>query len=192
MQSIIIKQKKRKWQNKYLFYCTAIFFALGVSNFAVAQEKVFPVPVGNTKQLFFLQRTPNTNTIICELNYKDGIVDKDDPVYVYWIRYQENGQIQELNYVQKKFAYGIKAKEIGLNKYELNFVSYKKYKMYLMQAADKLFHVYTTINNKQVILNRIYIAIKEGGSFWSPNIQYIELSGIDAVSHLPVKERLKI
>jgi hypothetical protein len=28
----------------------------------------FPVPVGNPNQLFYLQRTTNTNTIVCELN----------------------------------------------------------------------------------------------------------------------------
>jgi hypothetical protein len=162
-----------------------------VFNFAFAQSNNFPIPAADAKQLFFLQRTPNTNTIICELNYKDGVVDKEDPIHVFWIRYQEGGQKEDLNYIQRKFAYGVKSKEIGDNKYELNFVSYKKYKMYLMQASDKQFHVYTTINNKQAILTRIYIEIK-GGSFWSPNIEYVEITGIDPATRFQVKERLKI
>lgn len=177
--------------NNRLFFITVSIFVSVVFNFAAAQDKSFPVPVGNKKQLFFLQRTTNTNTIVCELNYANGIVDKDDPIHVFWIRYGEKGQSEDLNYVQRKFAYGINSKEIGANKYELNFVSYKKYKMYLMMSADNQYHVYTTINKKQAILTRIYIQIK-GGSFWSPNIEYVELTGVDPSTNLPVKERLKI
>ena len=162
-----------------------------IFNFAIAQNLVFPVPQGNAKQLFFLQRTPNTNTIVCELNFINGIVNKDDPIHVFWIRYQDKGQLEDLNYVQRKFAYGINSKEIGENKYELNFVSYKKYKMYLMKGADKQFHVFTNINKKQAILTRIYIEIN-GGTFWAPNIQYVELTGIDILTRTVVKERLKI
>ena len=176
---------------RHFFFSTLLLFTQLIFSFAVAQSPNFPVPKDNAKQLFFLQRTPNTNTIVCELNFTGGIVDKDDPVHVYWIRYQDKGQLEDLNYVQRKFAYGINSREIGQNKYELNFVSYKKYKMYLMQGADKQFHVFTTINKKQAILTRIFIEIK-GGTFWAPNIQYVELTGIDMVTRTIVKERLKI
>ena len=178
--------------SKKIFFIIAILGISALFNFAEAQNATFPVPAGNAKQLFFLQRTPNTNTIVCELNYKDGIVDKDDPINVFWLRYEDKGQREDLSYIQRKFAYGINCKEISANKYELNFVSYKKYKMYLMQASDKQFHVYTAINSKQVILTKIYIQIKQGGSFWSPNIEYVELTGLDPATNLPVKERLKI
>ena len=57
------------------------------------------------------------------------MVDKEDPIPVFWIRYKEERQKEDLNYIQIKFAYGVKSKEIGYNKYELNFVSCKKYKM---------------------------------------------------------------
>ena len=174
-----------------VFLSVILFLTQIIFNIAKAQNLIFPIPEGNVKQLFFLQRTPNTNTIVCELNFTGGIIDKDDPVHVYWIRYQDKGQLEDLNYVQRKFAYGISSKEIGENKYELNFVSYKKYKMYLMKGADKQFHVFTNINKKQAILTRIFIEIK-GGTFWSPNIQYVELTGIDMLTHAVVKERLKI
>jgi len=188
------KQKANKIVNiseKRIFFATIMIIGQVVFNFAAAQTNDFPVPAGNEKQLFFLQRTPNTNTIICELNYKNGIVDKENPIHVFWIRYQEKGQKEDLSYIQNKFAYGVKSKEIGDNKYELNFVSYRKYKMYLMQAADKQFHVFATINKKPAILTRIYIEIK-GGTFWSPNVEYVELSGIDPATRSLVKERLKI
>lgn len=158
---------------------------------ALAQENAFPVPAGNNKQLFYLQRTHNTNTIVYELNYKDGSIDTENPVLAFWIRYQEKGQREDLSFVQRKFAYGLKSKKISENQYELSFVSYKKYKMYLKLGADKKFSVYTNINEKPAILTRIFIKTN-GGSFWSPNIEYVELSGVEPNSHSVVKERLKI
>ena len=176
--------------NKILLTSTIIFVSV-VFNFAKGQDKIFPIPTGNIKQMFYLQRTSNTNTIVCELNLNKGKVDRDDPIHVFWIRYSDKGQVEELNYIQKKFAYGIVSKEIGINKYELTFVSYKKYKMYLMMAADNQCHVYTLVNNKQVILSKIFIKIN-GGSFWLPNIEYVELTGVDPSTNLPIKQRLKI
>lgn len=170
-----------------------LFIILLISlSFAGVAQTGFPVPNGNNKQLFYLQRTPNTNTIVYELNYKNGEIDFENPVHEFWIRYQENGQRQELSYIQRKFAYGIKSKKLGDNRYELSFVSYKKYKMYLEPGPDKRLNVYTKINNKKVMLTSIFLKIREGGSFWSPNIEYVEVSGIEPLSRSIVKEKVKI
>ena len=157
----------------------------------IKQHIDFPVPAGNNRQLFYLQRTPNTNTIVYELNLKNGQLDMEHPVEPVWLRYQENGQREALSFIQKKFAYGIKSKKLAENQFELSFVSYKKYKMYLRLGADKKYHVFTNINQQQVLLTRIFIQIN-GGSFWSPNIEYVELTGIEPTTKEIVKERLKI
>ena len=171
------------------------FIVLLIINFftaylVVAQER-FPVPVGIPNQLFYLQRTANSNTIICELNYKNNTVDAEEPVHVYWLRYEDKGQKEELNFVQKKFAYGIKSTFISKDKYELNFVSYKKYPMLLMKGPNNKFNVYGTINQKQAIVDRIFVKIN-GGSFWSPNVEYVEIKGVDPSSGKEVIERRKI
>ncbi len=151
----------------------------------------FPVPPGSPNQLFYLQRSTNANTIVCELNYKDGIVDANEPIHVYWIRYDEQGQKTELSFVQRKFAYGVKSRLISKDKYEVNFVSYKKFPMVLMKGNNNKYSVYAIINQKQAIVNRIFVKIN-GGSFWSPNVEYIEVKGIDPVSGKEVVERRKI
>jgi hypothetical protein len=157
----------------------------------IAQERGFPIPTGNSKQLFYLQRTTNKNTLIYEINYNNGNLDKEDPLHGYWIRYQEDGQKEELNFIQKTFAYGIKTKNIAENQYELCFVSYKKFKMYLRLGADKKFHLYTSINQKTAELTSIYLKIN-GGAFWTPNIEYVDIYGLDPISRSVVKERMKI
>lgn len=171
-------------------YCIFLLIISCLTLTVVAQEK-FPVPVGIPNQLFYLQRTANSNTIICELNYKDNVLDVDEPVHVYWLRYEDKGQKEELNFIQKKFAYGIKSTFISKEKYELNFVSYKKYPMILMRGPNNKFNVYGTINQKQAIVNRIFVKIN-GGSFWAPNVEYVEIKGIDPSSGKEVIERRKI
>lgn len=153
----------------------------------------FPIPPHRNNSLFYLQRTPNINTIICELNEKNGAPDPEDPVHVLWIRYTEQKQRQELSWIQRHFAYGIKSRPLGNGAYELHFVSYKRILMYLRRSpADNLHHVYVTIGNKQILLNRVFIKINPGGTFWSPNVEYLEFKGVDPDSGKELLERVKI
>lgn len=173
-------------KNFFLLILLSAFSSLTV----LAQEK-FPVPSGIPNQLFYLQRTSNTNTIVCELNLDKGTLDAEEPVHVFWLRFADKGQREELNYIQRKFAYGIRSTLIAKDKYELNFVSYRKYKMYLMKGNNNKFNVYATINKKEAILNRIFVKIS-GGSFWTPNVEYVELKGTDPATGREVIERMKI
>lgn len=153
----------------------------------------FPTPKGIKNQLFYLQRDPNINTIICELNVdQNGVVDRKDPILVYWLRYGENGEKKDLNFIQRKFAYGIQTKEIGKDQYELRFVSHKKIPMYLViSPEDNKYHVYVTVNNKKIQLERVFLRI-EGGSFWVPNVKYVELKGVNTENDTPITERIKV
>ena len=176
-------------------------FSLGNINTAAAQiadqsnpsPLKFPTPKGITNQLFYLQRDPNINTIICELNTDaKGTVDKDEPVHVYWIRYDDNKEKKELGYVQRKFAYGIESKALGKEQFELRFVSHKKLPMYLSKSDDdKKYHVYVTVNNKKIEIERIFLRI-EGGSFWLPNVKYVEIKGMNTATNTIITERIKI
>jgi phosphatidylglycerophosphate synthase len=153
----------------------------------------FPVPPHTANSLFYLQRTPNINTIICELNEKNGKPDPDEPVHVLWIRYTEQHQRQELSFIQRHFAYGLKSKSLGNDKYELHFVSYKKVALYLMKSPiDNQHHVYATITGHQAILSRVFLKINPGGTFWSPNVEYLELKGNDIETGKELTQRIKI
>jgi len=151
----------------------------------------FPVPkVSN--QLFYLQRDPNTNTIVCQLNLdSEGKVDQKTPVNVFWIRYTEGAKRTELNFIQRKFAYGITSKQISADKHELRFVSYSKYPMYLMKGKDKKYHVFSKVANRQAILNSIYVHI-DGGTFWVPNVVYVEFKATDPDTGEQLTERIKV
>src|SRR5687767_11479909 len=86
--------------------CLSALFALSGSKVNLTE---FPVPPYSKKSLFYIHRSPNPNTVIYEANLTAGnTIDPNDPVKVYWIRYGEKGQLRELNYLEKSFAYGLK------------------------------------------------------------------------------------
>ncbi|GAB3582605.1 DUF4833 domain-containing protein [Hymenobacter daeguensis] len=170
-----------------------LFFSLLFVVPGTRPATTFPVPSGVTNQLFYLQRDPNSNTVIYQLNVdRAGKLDEDEPVNVFWIRYDEHGERKDLNFIQRKFAYGLTAEKLAADKYELKFAAYNKVRFYLLKSpVDKAFHVYTTIGGKQIQLERVFLRI-EGGTFWVPNVKYIEFKGLASATLQPVVERITL
>jgi hypothetical protein len=151
----------------------------------------FPTPPSNERSLFYIQRSPNVNTIMYEVNEDGGQVEPEHPVKVYWIRYGEEGQREDLSYIQRNYAYGIKSKKLDARNYELRFVSYKKLP-FLMSLSDKdnRYHVYAKINNVDIEVSRVFLQI-EGGTFWFPNVVCAEVRGLDRTTGKPVVQNFK-
>ncbi len=62
-------------------------------------------------QVFYLQRSTNRNTIVYAARFDaDGNLDPHNPLAVYWRRFEENGQIQALNFEQRNFAFGVRVR----------------------------------------------------------------------------------
>jgi hypothetical protein len=176
--------------NRYTLF-TLFLFTVTVTAVTSAQTVDFPVPPHNAKQLFYLQRPANTNTLIYELNIENGVINKQTPIHVYWINYAGNGRTEELNDMQRKYAYGIKATEVSDNIFECYLVAYKKLILTVQEGEDKQFHAYATVNDKKMIITRIWLQVK-GGSLFKPRIDYVELKGIDAVTGSAIEERIKL
>ncbi len=163
----------------FLFFVIGTFGQQSFGQSTIIREGVaYPVPPSVPNRMFYLQRTPNTNTIACDLNVVNGVLDADKPLVTYWLRYGDSpkGEKKELNFIQRKFAYGLNINKISDKQYEFWFVSYKKYHMYLILTKDGKWKVYGKINNSVSFVGSIFIYIK-GGSFWNPHVVYVELRG---------------
>lgn len=156
-------------------------------------QDTFPVPVGIKNQLFYLQRTTNTNTVIYSLNVNEkGELDESTPVKVFWIRYPEGGMRKELNFIQKAFAYGTISKKNKDGSFTVQLVAYKKKEFTLRKSpVDNTYKMYTLINNKESEIKRVYIQIDPGGTLFNPNVRYIEMKGREAATNKPILERFK-
>ena len=181
-----------KTYQKLISILVAALLMYASESFAGSVVDSFPIPKPSPKQLFYLQRTTNSNTIICDLNLDaKGQVIKDNPVHVYWIRYDEGGEKKELSYIQETFAYGIKHELLPTGVYKLHFVSYKKQVFYLKRSPkDNQYKMYFVLNNKEFVLQKLFVRI-DGGTFWVPNVVYMEIIGKDEYSGTPFSYKFK-
>ncbi len=179
---------------KYISLYNSLFIILSSSLQLIAQSS-YPTPVTNKDRLFYIQRSGNTNTIMYDANYtKDKKLDPDKPVNVYWVIYEEDAKKRDLNFFQRKLAYGIDFKPLAnKNEYEFNIVSYPKKKLYLHIDHGGVPYAIIDINGKKANLHKIFVKIDPHGIFsLTPKVKYVELFGFDIVTGLPVYEKIII
>jgi len=154
----------------------------------------YPIPPQNENSLFYLQRSKNTNTIVYDTNIKsDGTLNTEQPLKIYWLRYAADSTIEPLTYIQDKFAYGVKAKPYPgkPGQYIVTFNAYEKKMIYLVRKPDgKHYGAYTLINGRYAEMKRIFLMIN-GGTFWFPNIEYVDIIGDDMATQKSITERFK-
>lgn len=155
-------------------------------------ENSLPTPRGNNL-LFFLQRNPDANTVIYELNLNaEGQVNKANPVKSSWIRYAEDGSTKELSLVEQKFAYGIKCKALENEVYEIRLMAYKSMPLYLKKTeSDHRYRIYIRDEGKDLLLKRIFVRIN-GGTFWYPKVEYIDLITTSSPSGMELLKRINL
>ncbi|MBK6987899.1 MAG: DUF4833 domain-containing protein [Bacteroidetes bacterium] len=153
---------------------------------------LYPVPPTNENSLFYVQRSKNTNAIVYDLNrMPDGTPNPKNPINIYWIRYAVDSAKEELSYIQQKYAYGLVSRPYNSQKnaYVLQFVSYDKKNFYLLPTSTpKKYAAFTNINGKLAELKKVFIMLN-GGTFWFPTIEYIEMIGKDPTTHQMISER---
>jgi hypothetical protein len=119
-----------------------------------------------------------------------GMLNAGKPVDIYWIRYAEEGQRKELNYLERTFGYGVTTTMLADSSYQVNFVASKSKVVELAIIGSRKCHAFMNINNRRSILKRIFIQVKEDS--WWPKIAYVEFFGIDIEGRQPVYEKMLI
>lgn len=174
-------------RSKWLFI-HLLFFAF-TSN---AKFDRFPTPPNSPTRLFYIQRSSNANTVVYDANLMaNKSLNPKDPVYTYWIRYDEKGQKEELTTIQRTLAYGLYTNPIATesNTFEGYFLAYRKRKFVVKLDAKGNPIALFPINNKLQILKRVYVSVDE--THFMPRVYYIELFGKDPVTGKDVYERFK-
>ncbi len=135
--------------------------------------------------LFKINRSRDADEIWYAVNLnKSGIPVKEVPIKAYWLRKTSNNETEPLTWIQNKYAYGIRIVQ-AYNKQTENmkfqFVSYAEQMFELRKKANGEFKVFTTIENKEIEVARIFVQI-DGGSFLVPSISFVKLTGYDISS----------
>ena len=140
--------------------------------------------------LFAIERSKNGNVVqydFCVGN--NGESSETKPVKAYWIL--ENGEKEDLNFLQQKYAYGIKSQEkLSENKYRIVLTAFKD-RMIIVEKIDNFFKAVLPINGKESILEKIYVKAEDRFSGF-PKVYYIDLFGRARKNNLSVKERILV
>ena len=181
---LLIKTTKLMLNYLAIISLSFLLFGFNLSHTNIFQNQTsvfdgYPTPTDNN-MLFYIQKSFNTNAVVYTANIgTDGKLDPNEPVKVFWRRYQEAGQKRALKYIEKKFAFGVNFKPIKgkENTYVFTLVSLKQLKLYVTQDKHGKPQIATTIANKPAQLKRVFVTAEHKGLL--PKVFYVEAFGRD-------------
>eukprot|EP00298_Acanthocystis_sp_HF-20_P028381 c7098_g1_i1.p1 GENE.c7098_g1_i1~~c7098_g1_i1.p1 ORF type:complete len:174 (-),score=72.66 c7098_g1_i1:41-532(-) len=139
-----------------------------------------------------LQRNKNENTVVYALNVnKEGVVDPQQPVRVYWIMYAKEGHpTEDLNFIERNSAYGVTVKHVAeQNHYEVVLASLKSKPLTVKLADGNPVATGLAADGTPIKLKSIYVHAKEGWGL--PTVEYVEVNGFRLDNNEPHTEKLK-
>ena len=151
-------------------------------------ESIFAVSGEKASHLFFIERSKNKNLVQYDIRSTENSTLPDlRPVNVYWIL--ENGRHEELNPIEREYAYGIVHQEkLDENKFKVILAGLKGLEIIVEKLNDS-FKAMVSINGRESILEKIYIKSEEKRT-GLPKVLYIDLFGRTKETGLPIKERI--
>jgi hypothetical protein len=138
--------------------------------------------------LFVIERSRNKNVVQYDARVTESRdLPDSNPVQAYWIL--ENGRQEELNSIEKKYAYGVVRQEkLEQNKFKLTLAAFKNREI-LVEKIKGFFKAVVLINGQQSVLQKIYVKSEETAGLL-PKVLYVDLIGKAVKTNLPVKERI--
>jgi hypothetical protein len=170
----------------------SLLFILAVGTIPVNAQDNYPVPSKTDKMLFYLQRSHNRNTIIYDLNtLSDGKINTENPISIYWIRYEEGGRKAELSFIQNK-VFGVRCLMIDKEKesFILHFKYFNKREITLSKTDLGDYKAFVTINNELAELVSAYIKSENNPLGIPLSFKYIEFHGISILNGKLISEKI--
>ena len=160
------------------FYLTLLTFALMTAPAVVCAAQTEP------QSLFKIERSKNANIIQYDAQIgSDGKLLKKEPVIGYWIRLAEQGQVQQLSWVQRTFAFGFSAEyHRDSDTATIDMVADIGQPITVKRVEGKYMAV-IDFEGQPSQLERIFI--QAHGKGISVTVEYVEIFGIDLKSGEP-------
>ncbi len=158
---------------------TRRFAVLGLLAAAVCAAPLFPAAARpEVLPLFIIERSKNANVVHYDAQLDaDGRLNPKEPVIAYWIMLAEDGRREELNWIEKKKAYGFDIKpDASGDSYSLTVVSAPD-RPITVKKAGKAARAELAIDGRPAVLEKMYINSTDG--LTGPKVHYIELHGKD-------------
>ncbi|MDQ1090344.1 MULTISPECIES: DUF4833 domain-containing protein [unclassified Siphonobacter] len=146
-------------------------------------------PLAISKQLFSLQLSRNSNTVMYDANIgANQKLNPEKPIDVYWIRHEEQGQRESLSKIQWKLAYGYTHTKTSADTYSVKINAFKD-RAFRVEVNEGKAVALATIDGKKSYLQKIFVQL-DPNSFLIPKVQYVELFGVEVQGNKSVYERI--
>jgi len=128
--------------------------------------------------LFIIERSKNANVVHYDARLTaDGKLDPKEPVIAYWVMRAEDGQREELNWMEKEKGYGFDIKpDPSVNGYKMTLMALPQQQITVIKAGDAI-RAEMVIGGRPAVLEKVYINASDG--LTGPKVHYIMLYGKD-------------
>ncbi len=145
-----------------------------------AAEKTDPL-------LFTIERNTNANVVHYDANLTaGGDLDPARPVTVYWVLLAEDGRRENLNWLEKKKAYGVKTLPAA-DGYTLKLAAAPWLPLTVKMSGGSA-RVEGLINGRPAVMERMFIQARK--RLLGQKVEYIDLYGTDLESGEKRNERV--
>jgi len=140
------------------------------------------------EHLFFIERSKNKNLVyydVCLTASTD--LSDSTALTVYWIL--ENGQEEELNPIERTYAYGINTQEkLEKNKLSISLAALNRQKI-IIEKVDQKFKALMSVGNRKIVIEKVYINARDS-LLGMPKVLYVDVFGFVRQENTHVKERI--
>jgi hypothetical protein len=141
-------------------------------------------------QLFYVQRSPNSNTVVYAAKLDaNGAIRRGDPVEAFWRKFNIDGSRQPLNFIERMMAYGVRTDRVKAGApITFTIAALPERKLTLTMDANKRPQALIQIGGRSVKLAYVYLHVVEGGLM--PDVPELDIFGTDLATGKAVHEHL--
>lgn len=168
--------------------CGAIFGQLATTGWAQTLGSTgYPVP-SDPNQIFFLQRSMNSNTIVYSARIgSDQKLDGNEPIEIFWRRFSDKGEKMPLTFTERNLAFGVRTKPLrnGPDAYLVTLKAYagRSAVLRLVNGAPRL---EGKVAGQEARLISAFLHLDESGRI--PRVIKVDLRGETLDSKQPLFE----
>jgi len=141
------------------------------------------------QSLFKIERNKNANVVQYDAQITDeGKLNSKKPVIVYWLRLAEQGQVKELSWIQRKFAFGFSTDFDQKSDIAVIDMALKIERLITIKRIQGNYQAIMMIDGIASRIEKFYI--DSSGKGFSTRVNFIELHGTDLETSEITYERL--
>ena len=141
----------------------------------VKKSQPAPAPAqAGTQPLFIIARNTNANVVHYDVQLAaDGNLDRKKPVIAYWVMLAKDGHRENLNWIERKMAYGFNIKPYpAVNGYQMTIAAARQRSITVKKVGNAV-RAEIVIDGRPAILEKMYIDAT------GHTVHYLELYGKD-------------